>query len=233
MPSKDRYAIYFAPAEETALWRFGIEWLGRDPASGAPLPQPDVPGLSPEALAAATESPRNYGFHATLKPPFHLTDGASAEEMGAAARAFAASREPFEAPPVSLQRLGRFQAFALTAPCLEMEALAADCVRAFDPFRAAPSEAELAKRRERGLNERQEAYLQEWGYPYVMEEFRFHLTMLGSTRDEALHTAVATYLEPRAQRFAAEPLHVDAVCLYRQGSRGEPFLLVERFPFGA
>lgn len=233
MPSTDRYAIYFAPAEETPLWRFGIEWLGRDPVSGAALPQPDVPGLLPEALAAATESPRNYGFHATLKPPFHLADGASAGKMRQAARAFASEREPFDAPPVSLQRIGRFQAFALSEPCPEMEALAADCVRAFDPFRAAPSEAELAKRRERGLSERQEAYLQEWGYPYVMEEFRFHLTMLGSTRDEVLHAAVAAYLRPRTRHLAAEPLRVDAVCLYRQERRGAPFLLVERFPFEA
>ncbi len=66
-----------------------------------------------------------------------------------------------------------------------------------------------------------------------MEEFRFHLTMLGSTRDEEVHAAVAAYLEPRAERFANEPLRVDAVCLYRQENRGAPFLLVERLPFGA
>ncbi len=232
MGSTDRYAIYFAPAEDTPLWRFGIEWLGRDPVSGALLPQPQVPGLLPEALAAATESPRNYGFHATLKPPFHLADGASPEEVRQAGQAFAASRKPFDAPPVSLQRIGRFQAFALTGPCAKMDALAADCIREFDGFRAPPFADELAKRRGRGLSERQEAYLQQWGYPYVMEEFRFHMTMLGSTRDEALHATVTAYLEPLTRRFAEHPLHVDAICLYRQETRTAPFLLVERFPFG-
>ena len=233
MPSPDRYAIYFAPAENTDIWRFGINWLGRDPVSGAALPQPDVPGLLPEALAAATESPRNYGFHATLKPPFHLADGRSADELRAALGRFAAARAAFDAPPVSVQRIGRFQAFALTAPSDAMDRLAADCVTAFDAFRAPPSESELAKRRARGLSDRQERYLQDWGYPYVMEEFRFHMTMLGSTRDEALHAAVTAYLTPLAARFAEEPLAVDAVCLYRQETREAPFLLVERFPFGA
>ena len=232
MPSPDRYALYFAPAENEEIWRFGIGWLGRDPVSGLVPHQPQVPGLTPELLTATTESPRTYGFHATLKPPFHLANGCTPAELRQAARMFAAKQMAFDAPPVSLQRIGRFQAFALTAPSEEMDRLAADCVTAFDAFRAPPSAAELAKRRERGLSERQERYLQQWGYPYVMEEFRFHMTMLGSTRDEALHAAVTAYLEPLAARFAEEPLHVDAVCLYRQETREAPFLLLERFSFG-
>ena len=88
MPSTDRYAIYFAPAEDSELWRFGINWLGRDPITGQVLEQPSVPGLSSEMLAAATESPRNYGFHATMKPPFHLADGADAAGLRRAAAQF-------------------------------------------------------------------------------------------------------------------------------------------------
>ena len=104
MASTDRYAIYFAPAEDSPLWRFGIEWLGRDPVSGAPLTQPQVPGLSAEALRVATESPRNYGFHATLKPPFHLADGVGVEQVRRAARQFAIDRKAFDAPPVPAWR---------------------------------------------------------------------------------------------------------------------------------
>ena len=231
MPSTDRYALYFAPAPDTAIWLFGIGWLGRDPISGAAIPQPKVPGLSPEQLAAATESPRNYGFHATMKPPFHLAEGTSADALIAEARSFASLHRSFDAPPVSIKRIGRFQAFALTTSSPEMNQLAADCVTHFDRFRAPPSEAELAKRRERGLTDRQEQYLQTWGYPYVMEEFRFHMTMLGSNRDETVHDAVTAYLTPKAAIFAKEPLRVDAICLYRQENREAPFLLVERFPF--
>lgn len=231
MPSTDRYAIYFAPAEDTTLWQFGINWLGRDPVTGQALSQPGVSGLTAGQLAAATESPRNYGFHATLKPPFHLADGFSPDDIRAAITDFSGGFPAFEAPPVSVQRIGRFQAFALTGPSPEMQGLAADCVTVFDRFRAPPSEAELAKRRARGLSERQESYLQQWGYPYVMEEFRFHMTMLGSTSDEAVHAAVTGYIAPRAAHFAEQPLAVDAICLYRQETTKAPFLLVERFPF--
>ncbi|MCA8926510.1 MAG: DUF1045 domain-containing protein [Alphaproteobacteria bacterium] len=231
MPSGERYAIYYAPAADSALWRFGIGWLGRDPVGGEALPQPAVPGLSAAALAAATGSPRNYGFHATLKPPFHLADGTDAAALLAAARSFAAGRPAFDAPPVGLRRIGRFQALGLTAPCPTMEALAADCVRSFDAFRAPPSADELAQRRARGLSEPQEANLQRWGYPYVMEEFRFHMTLTDSIRDDAVHAAIAAYLEPRLSPFAAAPLPVDAICVYRQETRAAPFLLVQRFPF--
>lgn len=34
--------------------------------------------------------------------------------------------------------------------------------------------AGLARRRERPLSPQQEIYLARWGYPYVLEEFRFH-----------------------------------------------------------
>ena len=225
MPGTGRYAIYFAPAEDTAIWRFGIGWLGRDQVADKALPQPDVPGLTAAQVATATESPRNYGFHATLKPQFHLADGNTEADLRAAAAAFSASRRPFTAPPVSLQRIGRFQAFALTAPSAEMNHLAAYCITAFDHFRAPPSESELAKRRKRGLTDRQESYLQAWGYPYVLDEFRFHMTMLGSTSDEALHAAVTAYLQLLAGHFAEQPLAVDAVCLYHQPTLDAPFLL--------
>jgi putative phosphonate metabolism protein len=232
MPSAARYAIYYAPRETDPLWRFGIEWLGRDPISGETLPQPQVPGLSAEQLAGATESPRQYGFHATLKPPFHLADDTSVEGLCDDAVCFAKSHAPFDAPPLQIKRIGRFQAFALTASCTQMETLAGDCVVAFDRHRAPAGEAELAKRRERGLTDRQERYLQQWGYPYVMEEFQFHMTVLGSIRDETVHEKVAAYLAPRTVGFAERPLRVDAICLYGQETRAAPFLLVKRFPFG-
>ncbi len=232
-PGLERYAIYYAPADDTPIWRFGIHWLGRDPARGQTLPQPAVPGLSAEALAAATASPRRYGFHATLKPPFRLADGRTPDELRAAAAAFAAGRPSFDAPPVSVQRIHRFQALALTAPSPALDRLAADAVEAFDRFRARPSEAELTRRRARGLSDRQERYLRQWGYPYVFDEFRFHMTLLGAIRDEAVHDAVTAYLQPRAAIFAERPLPINAICLYHQESPAAPFLLVERFGFGA
>ena len=55
--------------------------------------------------------------------------------------------------------------------------LAQACVETFEPFRAPLAEEELARRRAVPLSARQEANLERWGYPYVAEDFRFHMTL--------------------------------------------------------
>ena len=65
-----RVAVYYAPLPDDPLFAASATWLGRDPESGAPAPQPDIAGI-----AEVTAEPRLYGFHATLKPPMRLPDG--------------------------------------------------------------------------------------------------------------------------------------------------------------
>jgi hypothetical protein len=79
-----RYAIYFVPPPGSPLACFGAVWLGYDVANGAEPPQPRLPEIAPERLRNITAEPRRYGFHATLKPPFSLAAGATAEELGEA-----------------------------------------------------------------------------------------------------------------------------------------------------
>lgn len=228
----ERWAIYFAPAAASALRRFGDRWLGRDVETGARLAQPSVPGIPAERLAELTEAPRYYGFHATLKPPFHLA-GADPVALIAAAEAFTATRAPFRAAALRPARIGRFIALTFAAPAPDVMDLAADCVRAFDRFRAPPSEAELAKRRAAGLSERQERYLAEWGYPYVFDEFRFHLTLTGPFEDDALAARISAFVEAELADTLAEPLAVEGIALFRQPDRASPFVLERRLPFGA
>jgi hypothetical protein len=89
------------------------------------------------------------------------------------------ARAPVTIPSLEVRRLGGFIAVVPTEPSAALADLAAATVAALDPFRAPPSEAELARRRKARLSDRQEALLMKWGYPYVMEEFRFHLTLTG------------------------------------------------------
>lgn len=227
-----RYAIYFAPDDTTNLWRFGTEWLGRDPLTGDTLPQPVPAGFDPAFIAAATESPRHYGFHATIKPPFALTSGEYAAHLIHALDEFTARRAPFTAPKLELTRLGRFLAFTLAEADPRMTELAADAVRIFDGFRAPPEAAELKKRRAAGLNAAQEALLAKWGYPYVMDEFRFHMSLTGRLDDADL-ARVEDALRPLVAPFCAAPLTVDSLCLYWQKTRETPFTLIKRFRFRA
>jgi putative phosphonate metabolism protein len=224
-----RYAIYFAPAPGSPLARFGAEWLGYDVASGKTMPQPALATIDAERLRTITAEPRRYGFHATLKPPFVLAVGCTVEELEEAAVALAREEAPFEAPSLRLSCISGFWALTLSAPCPPFHALADHCVSALDRFRAAPSAEELARRRRARLTARQEELLARWGYPYVMDEFRLHLTLTGRL-DAAAGALVARELELLVAPLCREPLRIDALSLFHQPNHDAPFRLVQRYP---
>jgi putative phosphonate metabolism protein len=229
-----RYAVYFAPAEDSAWWRFGAGWLGRDAATGTAVPQTEVPGVPPEAFHALTGTPRRYGFHATVKAPFALRPGATRDALAAALGAFSATRAAFPVPRLAVTRIDDFLALAPMARESRINELAAECVRELEPFRAPLAAAELERRRRTGLSPRQDRYLEEFGYPYVLAEFRFHLTLTGSIDGAPPQhiAAVRAAAEHSVGALADEPLHFDALALFEQPERDAPFRLVARFPFG-
>ena len=224
-----RYAVYFAPDADSPLARFGAEWLGYDVATGAAMAQPVVAGITPDRLQAITAEPRRYGFHATLKPPFVLVDGAEADALDEAAAALARRSGGFAAPRLCLSCISGFWALTLSAPCPEMVQLADSCVRDLDRYRAAPAEAELARRRRAALSRRQKALLVRWGYPYVMDEFRFHMT-LTQRLDATEGAVVERILKPLVDPFCQALLAVDAISLFHQPDTDAPFRLIRRYP---
>jgi len=223
-----RSALYWAPPAAGALAAFGARWLGRDAETGA-TPAPDPAWGDPAWLAAATAEPRRYGLHATLKPPFRLADHRSEAELVDALAAFAATTAPVAGPPLVLRRLGRFLALVPDGPAPAVQVLAARLVEAFDGFRAPPPPAELARRRAHRLTPAQDANLERWGYPYVMDEFRFHVTLSGSL-DAATLDRLETLLAPLVAGFAATPLALAELALFEQPDAAAPFRLVRRFP---
>ena len=191
-----RYAIYTAPSGP--LGRFGSAWLGWDAEAGSDVPHPEISGL-PRPASELTATPRKYGFHGTMKPPFQLADGCSGSDLDAALAGFAAGQPAVGPIPLALTRIGPFLALTPRDATPALDALAAATVREFDRFRAPPRPDELARRRAAGLSARQQALMAKWGYPYVMEEFRFHLTLTGRLSPEdtiATETALAPYIAP-------------------------------------
>lgn len=218
-----RFGIYAVP--EGDLYTAGAAWLGWDSATGTPLPHPTVAGL-PQPPEDMTATPRKYGFHGTIKPPFFLAEGTDADGLDAAMAAFCAGQPAIALPPLVVKRLGGFVAIVPDAPDAALAALAAATVETLDPFRAPPSAAELTRRRKAGLSDRQEALLQRWGYPYVMEEFRFHLTLTGRlpTADaDAAQQALATHFAP----LVAAPVTLASLCLMGEDDQGR-FHLIHR-----
>ena len=220
-----RAAVYWAPGLTDPLHALGSAWLGRDAETAAPVMQPALPGI-----AELTADARSYGLHATLKPPFHLTQPYPA--LRDAVAALAARTRRFDLPPLAVMDLKGFLALRETAPCPALHALADDCVAALDAFRAPPGEAELARRRRAGLTAVQEAMLGRWGYLYVMAEWQFHVTL---TRRLAA-AQNATILPAMLAHFGtvpAVPRRVTELCLFTQAAPGTPFLIAERLPLEA
>ena len=226
-----RYAIYFAPATNDPLWRFGSSVLGYDAASGARVAFLDHPLLRDAPLEAWTADPRKYGFHATLKPPFALAPGADEAALIEAARAFAGAQIPFDAGPLRVGPIaGAFVALRPAGPAPGLSRLADACVEAFDRFRAPPRAAERARRLQSPLTPKQIENLDRWGYPYVFEDFRFHMTLSGPLQREDRDRYAAAMAELYAP--LARPLLVDGVALFRQAESGGAFAVLERFGFG-
>lgn len=221
---RSRVAAFYAPDPDDPLFAAAATWLGRDPVSGAPAPQPDVPGI-----AEITAEPRLYGFHATLKPPMRLAPGARWEAVLDGAAELAASVVPFDLPPLAVADLHGFLALRETRPSPELQALADLCVAGLDAFRAPPEPDEMERRRRAGLSQAQDTLLRRWGYPWVFGSWFFHMTL---TR--RLDMAERGLYRPAAERHLAhalaEPRRVTAICLFIQPAPGQPFLLTERLP---
>lgn len=217
-----RYAIYLAPAEPFRT--FGAQWLG---AAALPAPADDD-----ARRPAWVEAPAHYGLHATLKPPFRLAEGTDAGLLDRTARVFARGRMAFNVP-LELRALRGFIAWCLgehPEGVRQMHALADDAVRAFEPFRAPATPAELARRNPDRLSDAQRAMLTQWGYPYLFETFAFHITLSGMLAEPDLHDAMAL-LERLSAPLRDVPLHVDGISIFVQPAAGDDFIIGRHYAF--
>ena len=208
----ERYAVYYTPAGSLAT--AGAAWLGWDSAAGKELPHPDIKGLD---LTAITETPRKYGIHGTLKPPFFLAEGVTEEALIGEVSAMARRLRPVILDGLCVSRLGKFLALTPEGDQDALAHLAAQVVMELDHFRAPPSEAELARRRQTSLSVAQEKHLADWGYPYVLDQFRFHITLTGRLR-------LPENVMPHAERYFGpilpKPFILDALTLLGQSEDG-------------
>lgn len=216
---RPRYAIFYAPPPDDPLTRFGAAWLGRSVHPGVTVTPISIDGLD---MPEVTAFPRHYGLHATLKAPFALADGTTPDALIHAVEAFAGKRAAAAGPPRKVAVLGRFVAIVPDGLCPQIDALAAEIVEGFERFRAPLDTAEKARRLAANLTDRQRALLDQWGYPYVFDQFRVHMTLSGPLEDSA-RDAVRTAAEATAAPFLGMPFTVDRLAVFRQPNRKAPF----------
>lgn len=209
-----RYAIYFAPRPGTALARLGRDWLGVDAEKAWVGPPP----------TSYVDSPRRYGFHATLKAPMRLANGVDYAVFRKAVGALANELKPVELGTLFPKRIGSFLALATESEYHKHVAeLAFSCVQTLDGYRAPLTDQERAKRK--GLTSQERDLMERWGYPYVGEAFRFHMTLTSALADDDLNAAESAVLN----LVPEEPAVLDALSIFGDPGHSKPFVLLERF----
>jgi hypothetical protein len=226
MMTDPRYAIYFVPDRNTALYRFGAAVLGYDCFAGVDIRTLDALPVDAGVWQELTREPRRYGFHGTLKAPFRLaagrTEGELIGEFVEFSRTIAIA--PITEPAVCL--LQRFVAIVPATGCAGLDRLAASCVMRFDGFRAPLTSAERSRRFAARLTARQIAYLERWGYPYVFEDFRFHMTLTGALSSDFQEPTLA-YLQRRlACSHGDGIIAIDRLALVRQDNPDARFVVL-------
>lgn len=212
-----RFAVYFtAPPGPVA--DFAARWLGWDIDAARPRPHPQIPGL-PKPIEEITATPRKYGFHATLKPPFRLSRHATFDGLLASAETLAKELSPIALEGLTVSTLGHFVALVPVGDVSDVNQFAGRLVKGLDPFRAPTTIAELTRRRAAGLTEAQDALLLKWGYPYVLDQFRFHMTLsgrLGAREAETLRHVLA----PHFARLLPGRVNIDAITVAGEDGEG-------------
>ena len=218
-----RYGIYLAPAQDSPWWTFGAHWLGRDEFNGTALSQPPLAQITPSEQLAITAAPRRYGFHATLKAPFHLCHGHSVDDLTECVQALASTLKPLPLGPLQAVLLGDFVALAPDSAPDELSALAATCVTSLEALRAPLSKTELARRLASPLDAREQELLQRYGYPHVLERFRLHFTLSGPVAQPTAQRLMQAVADPVRHLNASAALALDRLCLFVEPAPGQPF----------
>lgn len=214
MDEMKRFAVYYAPRAGGFADR-AAGWLGRDAVTGQP------------GLAGITADARRYGFHGTLRAPFRVAAGLSGGDVADAVAGLAARLAPVRCDGLRLEDLQGFLALTPVGCEAELLALGAAVVEGTDGLRAALTGAEIARRRPERLTPRQRELLDRWGYPYVMEEFVFHLTLTDRLPADQAPT-VARFLQDHFAPVLPRPFVIEDLCLFGEDAGGK-FQLLHRY----
>jgi Protein of unknown function (DUF1045) len=223
MDEGPRYAIYFVPAAASALHRFGSSVLCYDCYTGEQVAPADELAGDAERWRNLTEEPRRYGFHATLKAPFHLSSERTESQLVDAMQNFAAAGHPVPAIAPVVEMLAGFAAVVPQRPDPLVNTLAAHCTTAFDCFRAPMSPPERARRLATPMSRDQIENLERWGYPYIFVHFRFHMTLTGRLPVEAQETSVARLRRCFERLCGYRTIAIDRMALLKQDTPAAGF----------
>jgi hypothetical protein len=221
-----RYAIYFVPAAQSQLYRYGSSILGYDCYSGTVVDFPREFGAGAVNWNELTATPRRYGFHATLKAPFHLSPSCTERQLVNALQNFAGLGHAIHRFVPTVRLISGFFAVVPLKAETPLDGLAASCTTLFDAYRAPMSPQERARRVALGLNQTQIQNLDRWGYPYVLSEFRFHMTLTGVVPPSRRKAVIEILLDGFHRMRVESSVAIDRLVLVKQATPDAAFRLV-------
>ena len=223
-----RFAVYFIPGPGL-LRTLATAWLGYDIIRGVECKRPQIlTSLVPD-IDVLTAAPRRYGLHATVKAPFRPVATFDTADLLAAVEAFCRTLRPIIVSGLAIAEINGFFCLRPVDGSGETAWLAASAVREFDRFRAPLHEEE--RRRYPDLSLRERELLERWGYPYVMELFRFHITLTNFIPDPEQRLRLRSILEDYLAEALEQPLVIDSLCLMVERRAGCLFELIQCHQF--
>lgn len=132
----------------------------------------------------------------------------------------------FTLPVLRVGMLGDFLALRPEHESQALQDVAAACVKRLQHLALPLSESELERRRRVSLTSEQDQLLQQWGYPWVLEHFRFHFSLTGPLGSVAPALREAFY-DAAVRHFESLPAcRFDRLSLFVEPQRGADFQLV-------
>jgi hypothetical protein len=226
-----RYAIYLAPRPNSDWWHAGSEWLGRCAARDQAMAQSCPPSIAPEKFTHLTAHPRRYGWHATMKAPFVLREGADFNQLKDELALVCEQFHRFELPKLQVTRLDDFLALTPLGDTTEISRVERACVTQLHGLAAPLPPDELLRRRSAGLSLAKDAMLLKWGYPHVLDYFRFHISLTGPLRD-CSELQIQSLIHFASEKFnVLPPCQFESLAIFVEPERGADFVLLEHCMF--
>ena len=219
MKKYSRYAIYYAPPKESSLEEFGRYWFGWDPLNAKLINNKhrinylnrfgikNLINIDKNVLIA-----KKYGFHGTLIPPFKLNKNYSTNTLFKKNEEIAKKFKKFK-------KMNNFYAFVQNKKNNNINKLSNRLVRELFKFRSPLTKKEIDRRNPSKLSKLQLNILYKWGYPYLMSEFNFHMTLASEVTGNKLYLELKK-IERNKEIILNEINNFDKIYIFGENQKG-------------
>ena len=226
MKKYSRYAIYYAPPKESNLEEFGRYWFGWDPLNAKLINNKQrinyLNGFGIKNLKNIDKNvliAKKYGFHGTLIPPFKLNKNYSTNTLFKKTEDIAKKFKKFKFYKFKLKKINNFYAFVQNKKNNNINKLSNRLVRELFKFRSPLTKKEIDRRNPSKLSKFQLNILYKWGYPYLMSEFKFHMTLASEVTGNKLYSELKK-IENNKEIILNEINNFDKIYIFGENQKG-------------